>query len=95
MLLAQKAITGGRATYWLHLLLGARYLPWAAANAEALAGDQPQLSVRQGDELLTQPAQKYTGKSWQMLRSHWQTLSATARARVADILSPQATAHLD
>jgi hypothetical protein len=26
MLLAQKATTGGRATYWLHLLLGARPL---------------------------------------------------------------------
>jgi len=26
MLLARKAISGGRATYWLHLLLGARPL---------------------------------------------------------------------
>lgn len=79
----------------LALLLAGRYLPWASANADALASEQPQLSVRQGDALLTQPAQKYTGKSWQMLRKHWQGLSPEVRVRVSGILSPEATAHLD
>lgn len=79
----------------LDLLLTTRYLPWAAANAEALAGEQSPFSVRLGDSMFTQPAQKYSGKSWQMLRNHWQGLSQTTQARVSRILSQEATTYLN
>lgn len=79
----------------LGLLLTGRYLPWAAANAEALSAGQEQFSVRQGDTLLTQPVQKYSGKSWQILRGHWQALPPAARERVSGILTREATSVLD
>lgn len=63
------------------------YLPWARANAAALAsGDGTAFTVTLDGTAFTQPAQKYPAKSWRTLQSHWATLSADTQAEVRGII---------
>lgn len=58
------------------------YLPWACANAEALAAEQTSLTVALSGATFTQPPQKYAGKSFRQLQARWLGLDATCRERL-------------
>jgi len=55
--------------------IGEYFLPWSAANARALADGQTQFSVSLGDDVYTQPPQKYHAKSLQVLREKYRALA--------------------
>lgn len=67
--------------------LRAHYLPWAQANAAALAhGDGTPFSVNLQDTPFTQPAQKYPAKSFGMLEANRATLSAEHQRQLREIV---------
>jgi len=67
--------------------LRAHYLPWARANAAALAdGDGTPFSVKLNGTEFTQPAQKYPAKSWRLLQANWASLTADTQMSIREII---------
>ena len=67
--------------------LSAHYLPWARANAAALAsGDGTPFTVNLGGTNFTQPAQKYPAKSWRMLQEKWAGLAPDTQASIRGVI---------
>ncbi len=56
---------------FLEQQVGARFLPWTLANAEAVATGQEQFSVDLNGRIWTQKPQKYHAKSFQALRKKY------------------------
>ena len=51
--------------------IGARFLPWTLANAEAIAKGHEEFSVELNGQTWTQKPQKYHAKSLQVLREKY------------------------
>ncbi|MES3040469.1 MAG: glutathione S-transferase family protein [Pseudomonadota bacterium] len=67
--------------------LSKHYLPWARANAAALAhGDGTPFTVSLGGMDFTQPAQKYPAKSWRMLQESWAGLTPETQASIRAVI---------
>lgn len=67
--------------------LSTHYLPWAKANAVALAsGDGTPFTVNLDGTDFTQPAQKYPAKSWRMLQAHWDDLTPESQATIRAVI---------
>ena len=64
------------------------YLPWAQANTKAFAGEQADFSCTLGSPAATytQPAQKYSVKSFAQLQAAWKALTAEQQQTLLDIL---------
>lgn len=58
--------------------IGKFFLPWSAANAEALAGEQPSFTVALPDGDYTQPPQKYHARSLSALREKYAAAATPA-----------------
>lgn len=67
--------------------LSTHYLPWAHANAAALAsGDGTPFTVSLDGTDFTQPAQKYPAKSLRMLQAQWAGLAPDTQADIRAII---------
>ena len=63
---------------FLERQLGARFMPWTLANAEAIATGREEFSVELDGHTWTQKPQKYHAKSLQALRAKYAAVSDTS-----------------
>jgi hypothetical protein len=60
---------------FLQRQIGARFLPWTLANAEAIAKGNEEFSVELNGQTWTQKPQKYHAKSLQVLREKYRAIT--------------------
>ena len=58
--------------------VGRKFLPWTAANAQAILSGDEEFTVQLGEHQWTQKPQKYHAKSFAVLRERYQTLDDRA-----------------